>query len=318
MRVIAIEEHYSSEAIWQALDGLGRPTHQPDFEIRLLDVGDARIAAMDAAGIDVQVLSLNPPGGQGLAAAVAVPLLRDENDRLAEVVRHHPDRLAAFAALPTAAPGAAAIELERTVREHGFKGTLIHGHTAGRFLDDSSFWPILECAEALDVPIYLHPTRPPAAVAQAYYQGLRPQVGAALSTSAWGWHMENGLHVLRMILAGVFDRYPKLQLVIGHLGEAIPFMLARTTAKLPQVVTGLPRPVSDYVRRNVHLTTSGSFAIPPLLNALLEVGADRIMFAVDYPFSRNEDGRRFLDAMPLSPADRDKIAHGNAERLLHL
>lgn len=318
MRVIALEEHYSSEAIWQALDGLGRPSHQPDFETRLLDVGDARIGAMDAAGIDMQVLSLNPPGGQGLDARVAAPLLRDENDRLADVVRRHPDRFAAFAALPTADHAAAVRELERTVTELGFKGTLIHGHTAGRFLDDPAFWPILECAEALGVPIYLHPTRPPAVVAEAYFQGFSPQVSSMLATSGWGWHMENGLHVLRMILAGVFDRFPGLQLVLGHLGEALPFMLTRTTTKLPQAITRLQQPVSGYFRTNVHVTTSGSFAIPPLLTAMLELGADRIMFAVDYPFSRNEDGRAFLDAMPVSPTDRDKIAHGNAERLLHL
>jgi predicted TIM-barrel fold metal-dependent hydrolase len=317
VRVIAIEEHYSSEPIWQALKGVGRPTHAPDLEGRLLDVGDMRIADMDAAGIDVQVLSLNPPGGQGLDATVAVPLLRDENDRLAEAIGRHPNRLAGFAALPTADPRAAALELERTVREHGFKGTLIHGHTGGRFLDDPFFWPILESAEALDVPVYLHPTRPPDAVAQAYYQGFAPRVSAMLATSAWGWHAENGLHVLRLILAGVFDRFPKLQLVIGHLGEALPFWIRRATGKLPQAITRLPRPLSDYLRTNVQVTTSGIFGIPPFLAALLEVGADRILFAVDYPFSGNEEARAFLDAIPVSTADREKIGHGNAERLLH-
>jgi predicted TIM-barrel fold metal-dependent hydrolase len=318
MRVVALEEHYGSEAVWDALGGLGRPTHEPDFEQRLLDVGEGRIASMDAAGIDVQVLSLNPPGGQGLAPEVAASIVHDENDRLADLVRRHPGRLAAFAALPTADPPAAAAELERTVRTFGFLGTMIHGHTDGRFLDDPFFQPILERAADLGVPIYLHPTRPPAVVAEAYYGGFAPRISASLATSGWGWHAENGTHVLRIILAGVFDRFPTLQLVIGHLGEALPFMLQRTTAKLPQAVTGLLRPVSEYFLTNIHLTTSGSLATPPLLNALLEVGADRIMFAVDYPFSRNDEARAFLDTMPVSAADRERIAHGNAERLLRL
>jgi predicted TIM-barrel fold metal-dependent hydrolase len=317
VRVIALEEHYASEAMWEALGGVGRPTAH-GFAQRLLDVGDGRIAVMDAGGIDVQVLSLNPPGGQGLDASVAERVASEENDRLAGIVLRHPDRLGAFAALPTAVPGAAARELERAVRELGFKGALVHGHTAGRFLDDASFWPILECAEALDVPIYLHPTRPPAAVVQAYYGGFAPAVSAALSMSAWGWHAENGLHVLRLILAGVFDRFPRLQFVIGHLGEALPFWIERTTMKLPQSVTGLPRPVSDYLRTNVQVTTSGQVTVAPLLSALAVMGADRIMFAVDYPFSANEPARAFLETMPVSTTDRAAIAHGNAERLLRL
>jgi predicted TIM-barrel fold metal-dependent hydrolase len=143
-------------------------------------------------------------------------------------------------------------------------------------------------------------------------------VAAALATGAWGWHVETGLHVLRMVLAGVFDRLPRLQVVIGHMGEALPFMLARTNASLPPEVTGLRRPVADYLRENLHVTTSGFFSVPPLLTALLELGADRLMFSVDYPYSANTRGRAFLDAMPVSSADRERIAHGNAERLLRL
>jgi uncharacterized protein len=317
MKVIAVEEHYSSERIWKALDGLGRPVGRPEIERKLLDLGDERIADMDAGGIDVQVLSLQPPGAQQLPAS-AVQLVREENDRLAETVRQHQGRFAAFAALPTAVPAAAALELDRAVRQLGFKGVLLNGQTAGRFLDDTSFWPIFECAAALDVPIYLHPALPGASIIDAYYQGFKPQLTALLASSAWGWHIETGLHILRLILAGVFDRFPTLQFMIGHMGEALPFMLTRTTTNLPQSVTGLQRSVSDYVRENVHVTTSGFFSTPPLLTALLEVGADRLMFAVDYPFSRNEQGRTFLDQMPVSSLDREKIAHGNAERLLRL
>lgn len=309
--VIALEEHYSSER----LEGAAR---RPEIMAKLLDLGDARIADMDAAGIDVQVLSLNAPGAQQLDAATAVPIVREENDRLAGAVARHPDRLAAFAALPTAKPDAAADELERTVRELGFKGALINGHTGGRFLDDSSFWPILERAEALEVPIYLHPAPPPPPVVEAYYSGFSPQVSALLSTAAWGWHVDTGVHVLRLILGGAFDRFPRLQLVVGHLGEALPFMLDRTTTRLPRTISGLQRSVAEYFQENIHLTTSGFFFIPPLLNTLLAVGADRIMFSIDYPFSTNEEGRAFLEALPVSPADRAKIAHGNAKRLLRL
>jgi predicted TIM-barrel fold metal-dependent hydrolase len=311
MRVIAIEEHYARGPV-----GLG--ALPPDVQRNACDLGDARIADMDAAGIDVQVLSLTAPGAQGFPAADAVALAREENDWLAEAVSRHPDRLAAFAALPAADPAAAASELEHSVRRHGFKGALVNGMIEGRFLDDHRFWPIFECAEALRVPVYLHPGIPPPSIMGTYYADLAPAVGFTLATSAWGWHIETGLHVLRLVVAGVFDRFPGLQILVGHLGEALPFMLTRTGNRLPRELTGLPRTIEEYVREHVHLTTSGFFSVPPLLNALLEVGADRILFSVDYPFSTNGDGRAFLDSMPVSQADREKIAHANAESLLRL
>jgi predicted TIM-barrel fold metal-dependent hydrolase len=311
VRVIAVEEHFLSERVVDA-------PYREDIKRKLLDLAETRIADMDAAGIDVQVLSHASPGAQRLDPATAVGLVREENDRLAELVGRRPDRLAAFAALGSALGSAAAGELERAVRGLGLKGALINGPTGGRFLDDQFFWPILECAESLEVPIYVHPAPPSPAIVDAYYSGFSPQVNTALATGAWGWHIETGLHVLRLILAGVFDRFPRLQVVIGHMGEALPFMLRRATGPLGQAVTGLQRPLPEYFRENLHLTTSGFFSVPPFLNALLEVGADRIMFAIDYPFSTNERGRAFLDAMPVSPADKEKIAHGNAERLLRL
>jgi predicted TIM-barrel fold metal-dependent hydrolase len=311
VRVIAVEEHFLNARVVDA-------PYREDIKQKLLDVGERRIADMDAAGIDVQVVSHASPGAQSLDPAEAVALVREENDWLAEQVGRHPDRLAAFAALPSADPRAAAGELERAVRQLGLKGAVINGPTGGRFLDDQLFWPILECAESLEVPIYVHPAPPMAAVAEAYYGGFSPQVSAALATNAWGWHIETGVHLLRLILAGVFDRFPKLQVVAGHLGEALPFMLRRATGLLAQAVTGLQRPLPEYFCENLHLTTSGFFSVPPFLNVLLEVGADRIMFAVDYPFSPNERGQAFLETMPVSPADKEKIAHGNAERLLRL
>lgn len=273
---------------------------------------------MDRAGIDMQVLSLTAPGVQSLDASEAVALAREENDRLAEAVRHYPTRFAGFAALPTSAPGVAADELERTVKTSGFKGALINGHTRGRYLDDPFFWPILERAQALQVPIYLHPTPPPQPVLDTYYAGFSPEVTSLLSTGAWGWHIETAVHVIRLILGGVFDRYPHLQLVIGHMGEALPFMMARIDGTLPTTLTKLDRPLGAYFRENLHYTFSGFNWTPPFLDLLLQVGVDRILFSADYPFRSMEWARTFLDQLPVSPADKERIAHGNAERLLRL
>jgi uncharacterized protein len=286
---------------------------------QLCDLGDGRIAAMDAAGIDVQVLSLTSPGVEQLDAPEAVAFARETNDLLVEAVRRHPSRFAGFAALPTANPEAAADELERTIREHSFKGALINGHTRGRYLDDEFFWPILECAEALGVPIYLHPTPPPRPVVEASYAGnYAPEVAALLSTAAWGWHMETATHVLRLILGGAFDRYQDLQFVVGHMGEALPFMLPRLEIALPGEVTKLERPVDSYLRENLHYTFGGFNWVQAFLDLVLQVGVDRIMFSTDHPYASMTQARAFLDRLPVSPADRERIAHGNAERLLRL
>ncbi|HLZ56831.1 MAG TPA: amidohydrolase family protein [Ktedonosporobacter sp.] len=266
----------------------------------------------------MQVVSLTSPGVEQLDTAEAITLAREANDYVAAAVRRHPDRLAGFAALPTTAPDIAAAELERMVNEHGFKGALINGHTRGRYLDDQFFWPILERAEALQVPIYLHPTPPPQPVLQTYYGGFSPDVMARLSTGGWGWHIETATHVLRLILGGAFDRYPRLQLVIGHMGEALPFMLSRFEVTLPPEVTKLERPIAAYLRENLHYTFGGFNWTPTFLDLLLQVGVDRIMFSADYPYRSMVDARTFLDQIPVSPADKERIAHGNAERLLRL
>jgi len=327
MRTITLEEHYASPAYQ---DGPGRPMREQAknfgsnsavsklFE-QLSDVGDGRVAEMDAAGIDLQVLSLTSPGVEQLEPAEAVSLAHDSNDFLAQAVRQHPGRLAGFAAVPTAAPEAAAAELERAVRELGLKGALINGHARGRYLDDPFFWPILERAEALGVPLYLHPTPPPQPVIAASYTGhFSPQVTYGLAAAAWGWHIETAIHVLRLALGGAFDRYPALQIIIGHLGEGLPFMLPRLNLGLAMPVTKLQRPMGDYLRQNVHYTISGFNYTPAFLCLLLEVGVERIMFSADYPFSAMAQARAFLDQLPVSPADRERIAHGNAERLLGL
>ena len=321
MRTIAIEEHFVSPSF---LDGPGRELKAQALKFgeaaqklfdQLRDVGEKRIADMDSAGVDVQVLSLTSPGTEQLDAADAVAVAREANDFLADAVEKNPTRFAAFAALPTAAPDKAAVELEQMVREPGFKGAIINGHSRGRYLDDKFFWPILERAEALNVPIYLHPTLPPRPVIEASYSGFLPIVTEMFAGAGWGWHIETAIHIIRLILGGVFDRYPKLQVVIGHMGEALPFMLQRLDV-MPMVMTRLSRPISAYLRENVHYTFSGFNFTPTFLDLLLQVGIDRIMFSTDYPYASMAQARAFLDQLPVSSADRERISHRNAERLL--
>ena len=321
MRTIGLEEHYASPAYAK---GPGRSWSKfsqftPKVTAQLRDVGEHRIAQMDAAGVETQVLSLVSPGVEQLDVPGAVRIARESNDFVAEAVRRHPTRLAGFASVPTQAPDKAADELERSVRQLGFVGALINGHSRGRYLDDRFFWPILERAEALGVPIYLHPTLPPEPVKKAYYRGnFAPEVAARLAGAGWGWHIETGLHVLRIILSGAFDEYPKLQLVVGHSGEALPFMLERLDGFIAQKTTRLERPIGSYLRENVHYTFSGFNFAPIFLSLLLEVGVERIIFSTDYPFGSMKQARTFLDGLPVSPLDRERIAHLNAERLLRL
>ena len=209
--------------------------------------------------------------------------------------------------------------MERTVKDLGFRGLLVNGPTDGRFLDDPMFAPILARAEALSVPIYIHPGIPSEKVREAHFDRLPGNFSFALAVSSWGWHMETAIHVLRLVLSGALDRHPRLQIVIGHLGEAIPFMLDRideTTATEAKRL--LRRSVRQTLLDQVWITTSGFFTMVPFMSALMTFGADRIMFSVDYPFASNARARAFLDALPVSPADRKKIAHGNADRLMRL
>ncbi len=325
LRLITLEEHYRAPMLKAAVqaDGGQRAGHPPADSprakrlLKLDDLGTERLADMDAGGIDLQVLSHGTPATEPFSAQQAVPLAVAANDHVARAVAAHPDRFAAFATLPMADPAAAARELERTVTALGFRGAMINGHTQGRWLDDPSFRPIFETAQRLEVPIYLHPAEPPDAVRSAYYSGLPPQAAQMLATSGWGWHAEAAVHALRLVIAGVFDEFPALQVILGHMGEALPFMLARSS-KILTPAAGLAKPLEDYFAENFHYTTSGMFSYPPLLCLLLVVGSDRVMFSVDYPYSDNDVGRDFMLGAPISGSDRDKIAHGNAERLLRL
>jgi len=323
MRTITLEEHFVTPGF---LAGPGKEFTErfrssgPRGERvywQLQDVGEKRIADMDAAGIDMQVLSLNAPGVEQAEPDVQVAVSREANDLLAEAIRKYPTRFAAFASLPVALPDKAAEELDRRVKQ-GFKGALINGHCRGRYLDDKFFDPILERAEALNVPIYLHPTPPPKPVIEAQFSGFSPQVSGMFASAGWAWHLETAVHLIRLVLGGVFDRHPRLQVVIGHLGEGIPFMLPRLQRNFPQEMTKLARPTGAYFRENVHYTFGGFNFPATFLDLLLEVGVERIMFSVDYPYGSMAEARAFLDHLPVSAENRERIAHGNAEKLLGL
>nr|BBH91951.1 amidohydrolase [Thermogemmatispora argillosa] len=324
MKIIALEEHFQiaeinrAAAKWLPAQGGFRPVGYRQPERELEDLGEGRLRAMDSMGIDLQVLSYTAVALPELPAAEAVPLMREINDRLAAAIQAHPDRFAGFATLPLTDPEAAARELERAVSRLGFKGAMINGRVQGLFLDDPRFRPVLEAAEALDVPIYLHPAPPPEPVIEACYAGLPANVTSVFATAGWGWHLETGIHALHLILAGVFDRHPRLKMILGHWGEMIPFYLARIDQTLTPAATHLQRPVADYFLEHFYVTPSGMFTLPPLLLTLQIMGADRILYAVDYPYIQDRQARAFLERAPLSPADREKIAHGNAERLLKL
>ncbi|MDO8875467.1 MAG: amidohydrolase family protein [Pseudolabrys sp.] len=324
MRFIALEEHFTTPVF---LDGPGRAFVEGMLKsggpaaakivAQLADIGGGRIAEMDEAGLDMQVLSLNSPGVEQSDPDEAIAVARDANDVLAAAVRQHPTRFVALAALPVGAPAAAADELERCVR-NGFKGANINGHSRGRYLDDAFYAPILERAEALNVPIYLHPTMPPKAVMEASYGGFHPAATFLIAGAGWGWHIETATHIMRMMLGGVFDRFPKLQVVIGHMGEALPFMMPRMEelgARLPSAAKP-QRPLGDYLRRNLHYTFGGFNYAATFQNLIANVGPERIMFSVDYPYGSMKEARAFLEKLPISELDRARIAHGNAERLL--
>jgi 2,3-dihydroxybenzoate decarboxylase len=316
--VIALEEHYWDREVAATFTPLDGVRGAPGIVERLYDHGELRIKEMDAAGIDVQVLSHGAPATQRLDAETAVKLARGANDRLREIVRAHPDRFAAFACLPTADPAAAADELERAVTKLGFKGAMVHGLTNGVFLDDRRFWPIFDCAQALDVPLYVHPATPHPAVVEVYYKDYVKDFPALLS-AGWGFTVETATQGIRLVLSGVFDAYPEVKIILGHLGESLPFSLWRITHALARPGN---RDTSfsfrDYFCKHVWITTSGNFSNPALLCCVMEMGVDRILFSVDYPFVSNTPAAEWIPTIPLSAEDKTKLLSGNAERLLRL
>jgi predicted TIM-barrel fold metal-dependent hydrolase len=291
---------------------------------KLLDVADARIAAMDELGIDVQVLSQRSPGAQLEDGELAISVARRVNDDMAAAIDRHPTRFAGFATVPLSDPVAAAEELRRCVEQLGFKGVLVNGRAGGEFLDYPEFDPILRAAAELEVPLFLHPAEPKDLIKESYYNHLQvpekaaPAMESLFSTGMWGWHVETGTHAIRMILGGVFDRYPDLQVILGHWGELVPYYIGRIDTMVRRVDAGLRRRAMDYLNENFYVTPSGLETVPPLQLCLSVMGADRIMYATDYPFLFETRGRAFIDEAPISDGDKAKIAHLNAERLLRL
>ncbi|MGD0442348.1 MAG: amidohydrolase family protein [Edaphobacter sp.] len=318
IKTITLEEHFLTETYVRGTAGYSGMQF-PEMQAKLLDLGAGRIAAMDAAGIDLQVLSLVAFGLEGLSAADGSAVARDVNDELAAAVAAHPDRLAGFATLALKDVGEATKELERCVNKLGFCGVMVNGTVEGRFFDDARFLPFFEAAAGLGVPVYLHPAPPPAPVREAYFSGLPGEMGRMLSIAGWGWHAETALHTLRLIVSGLFDKVPGLQLIIGHMGEGLPFAMARSSGMLSGPAK-LKQTVAEYFKTNIHLTTSGYFTLPPLQCALDVVGIERMMFSVDYPFSANTKGREFLGkvAEVLSEEEMERLVGGNAENVLGL
>lgn len=326
MKVIAIEEHWNSASIRDALDRLPGGARDEstafntmgDNQARLEDTGPGRIEAMDAAGIDVSILSVVTPATQALPAPDAVALARAANDEVTEAVRAHPARFRAFATLPASDPQAAAAELERCATQLGHVGAMVFPRAAGRTLDDPAFDDLFAVAARLHQPVFIHPQIPSDQQRDAAYRGLDPLTDLGLATFGWGWHMDAGLSALRLILRGTFDRHPGLQLILGHWGEMLLFWMDRANS-LSGVAKHLDRPVADYITDHIHITSSGMLQERLLRHTLDFTRADRVLFSTDYPFHRPDAAQteRFLSAIP-DLSDRSRIASGNASALFHL
>lgn len=314
VKIIAVEEHFWSRDF--AAHFLGNFDRPPKIMQRLEDFTTLRIEEMDAAGIDMQVLSHAPPGGQKLDSQSAVSACRNVNDALSSAVAAAPERFAAFATLPQLDPMAAADELQRSVEELGFKGAMMFGPTDGRFSDEKPFWPIYERAARLNVPIYLHPALPDKRVSEVYYATYK-DTHPDLLGAAWGFGIETGTLGVRMVLSGVFDRYPDLQMILGHLGEGIALQLSRIDESLKRPANA-PTEFAKTFRNNFHITTSGFFSDSALRCCIEEMGADRILFAVDWPFVPNKPGVDWLKAYAGDDDTKEKIFAKNAQRLLGL
>ena len=326
MRIVTLEEHVTFPELVEKIPRKARDKHflgqSPAIQKmakKLGDIDGERLQSMNENGITVQVLSVAGEGADLLDTTSGPAFAKEYNDTIAERISAYPDRFRAFAHLPTTNPDAAADELERTVKAYQFCGALINGLTNDEFLDDEKYAAILARAEQLDVPIYLHPGLPPKAVFDAYYSNLPKQAGTFLSIAGWGWHSETALHTLRLIVSGTLDKYPRLKLIIGHMGEMLPMMMVRSD-KMFGVDQGgnNQRSIIQTLHDQVYIITSGLFTMPPLQVAIDTIGIDNIMFSIDYPFSTNEQGRQYLDSLELAPEDIEKLAHSNADRILKL
>ncbi len=323
MKIIALEEHVVTPGVlegWAKVptakeDGVDHAGEGP-LARKLADIGEQRLRDMDDAGVDVQVLSVTTPGVQNLAAADAPGVAREANDAIVAAVSEHPDRFEGFATLPTPDPAAAADELRRAIGELGMKGAMLCGRTGERNMDQPDFAELYRTAADLRAPLYIHPQSPVVPVREAIYSGFGEPVDTLFARFGIGWHYETGVQLLRLIFSGTFDRHPDLQVIVGHWGEVVLFYIERIAA-MQRMGLKLDRPLEDYFRDNVFYTGSGILSQRYLRWTIEVVGVDRVMYSVDYPYIPLSGGaaRRFLEEADLDPADREKIAHGNWERL---
>jgi predicted TIM-barrel fold metal-dependent hydrolase len=320
MKIIAIEEHVLPDEIkqaWSTIPGADDGTLGLNPGVigeRLGDIGEQRLALMDETGVDIQVLSLTTPGLNNVGHH-GIDLARRANDLIAGAVSENPSCFQAMASLSFAQPDAAASELHRAVRELGCKGAVLFGRVGDKNLDDVLFEPTFACAAELGVPLLIHPQIPQVSVRDTYYGGFAAPIDLALSTFALGWHFEAGMQFVRLVLGGVFDRYPNLQVILGHWGELVLFYLERLV--MIDRVSNLERPFIEYVRNNLYVTASGMFSPAYMQQAIDAVGVDRILFSTDFPYQYRPGGdvRRFIDSIALDAADKAKFAHANWERL---
>lgn len=323
MRIIALEEEFVTESVMSKI--LGRTS---DFKYTLqtssdiigedvgkafIDLGEKHVKAMDDAGIDLQVLSFCAP--QLKDPGQSIELMTEGNNKAAEAIKKYPKRFSAFASMPLADPKAAVKELDRALNKLGFVGGFLAGSINGEFLDEQKYWPVLECAQSHDAPIYLHPYFPLPGLMSSYFKG-REELGGP----EWGFMIDASCHFMRLVTSGVFDRFPKLRIILGHLGESIPYNLHRINNRLSAYAKAkaLKKPVEEYFRENMAVTTSGNFSVPSLMCAINTIGIDNIMFSVDWPNESNQAAVDFLKHLPVGGPDLEKIAHKNAERILRL
>lgn len=327
IRRIATEEAFTTPEQMRAMDGLRRGAWRnldlelwrgltPDSSLgRRLDLEGERLQTMDENGVSMHVLSLTSPGVQMLDADTAVGVAADANDRVAELMKRHPGRFAGLASFAPQDPARAVKEMERAITRLGMNGFVVHSHTDNEYLDLPKYWPILEAAEALDAPLYIHPRCPSDAMAEPYRD-------YGIDRAMWGYQAETGLHAMRLILSGVFDRFPKLKIILGHMGESIPYNLWRIDyvyeafkGRRNRVLSLKP---SETFKRNFWITTSGVESVPVLEYCITTLGADRIMWAIDYPYQPTTPAVQFLDNAPISAADREKIYFRNAEQVFRI
>lgn len=341
MKIICVEEHAVDVAIARAVQpaqaleagymkdwgsrvqdvvsAYDRPRQVPGKLAFALapDLGQGRLDAMDAHGIDMQILSYSN-ALQLAAAGDALALARTANDRLAAAVQAHPDRFRAFAILPWQDPEAAATELRRTVTQHGFVGALIQGRPGSTFLDDPRYAPVLTAFDELRVPLSVHPGFPLSQVREPYYGSLDPEISARFSLFAWGWHNEAGVQVLRLMLSGAFEKYRNLQVISGHWGEMVPFFLQRLDDTIPQTVTGFDRTLTEVYRQHVYVNPSGMTYKTHFEFTYKVLGAQRILYSVDYPYVTLDGARDFLEQLEIPEDERELIGHANAEALFRI